>query len=307
MKRLALPIIILLALALNSFFIINEAQQAIVTQFGKPVGGIRYAGLHFKLPFIQKVHTFSNRILNWDTDPNQIPTSDKKYIWVDTTARWRIREPLTFFTTVATEQNARSRLNDIINSVVRDQISAHRLVDVVRSVDYTGELSITEQTFEQGSDVEGSAIGRNKIMDFVLQKARMNTPEYGIELIDVKIKRINYVDQVRQSVYDRMISERKKVAAQYRSEGEGEKADILGQMRKELKLIESEAYQKAVQIKGEGDAKAAAIYAEAYNRDPEFYRFVRTLESYQHSIGKNNRAILSTNSEYFKLLNSAQE
>ncbi len=307
MKKLIFPIIVVLALALNSFFIINEAQQAIVTQFGKPVGGVRYAGLHLKIPFIQKVHTFSNRILNWDADPNQIPTSDKKYIWVDTTARWRIREPLVFFTTVATEQNARSRLNDIINSVVRDQISAHRLVDVVRSVDYTGELSITEQTFEQNADDESTSIGRNKIMDFVLEKARLNTPEYGIELIDVKIKRINYVDQVRQSVYERMISERKKVAAEYRSEGEGEKADILGQMRKELKLIESEAYQKAVQIKGEGDAKAAAIYAEAYNQDPEFYRFVRTLESYLKTIGKNNRAILSTNSEYFRLLNSAKE
>ncbi|MDD2558784.1 MAG: protease modulator HflC [Desulfuromonadaceae bacterium] len=307
MKKLIFPIIVVLALALNSFFIINEAQQAIVTQFGKPVGGVRYAGIHFKIPFIQTVHTFSNRILNWDADPNQIPTSDKKYIWVDTTARWRIREPLVFFTTVATEQNARSRLNDIINSVVRDQISAHRLVDVVRSVDYTGELSITEQKFEQITDDESTSIGRNKIMDFVLEKARLNTPEYGIELIDVKIKRINYVDQVRQSVYERMISERKKVAAEYRSEGEGEKADILGQMRKELKLIESEAYQKAVQIKGEGDAKAAAIYAEAYNQDPEFYRFVRTLESYLKTIGKNNRAILSTNSEYFRLLNSAKE
>ncbi|MFA5701338.1 MAG: protease modulator HflC [Desulfuromonas sp.] len=306
MKKLIIPIIILLALALNSFFIINEAQQAIVTQFGKPVGGVRYAGIHFKIPFVQKVHTFSNRILNWDADPNQIPTSDKKYIWVDTTARWRIRKPLVFFTTVATEQNARNRLNDIINSVVRDQISAHRLVDVVRSIDYEGNLSITEQRFEQDTG-EVATIGRNKIMDFVLEKARLSTPEYGIELIDVKIKRINYVDQVRQSVFERMISERKKVAAEYRSEGEGEKADILGQMLKELKSIESEAYQKAVQIKGEGDAKAAAIYAEAYNQDPEFYRFVRTLEAYQKTFGENNRVILSTNSEYFQLLNSAQE
>lgn len=306
MKKLIFPIIILLALALNSFFIINEAQQAIVTQFGKPVGGVRYAGIHFKIPFVQKVHTFSNRILNWDADPNQIPTSDKKYIWVDTTARWRIRKPLVFFTTVATEQNARNRLNDIINSVVRDQISAHRLVDVVRSIDYEGNLSITEQRFEQDTG-EVATIGRNKIMDFVLEKARLSTPEYGIELIDVKIKRINYVDQVRQSVFERMISERKKVAAEYRSEGEGEKADILGQMLKELKSIESEAYQKAVQIKGEGDAKAAAIYAEAYNQDPEFYRFVRTLEAYQKTFGENNRVILSTNSEYFQLLNSAQE
>jgi membrane protease subunit HflC len=302
MKKLIIPFIILIAIAANSFFVINEAHQAIVTQFGKPVGEVRYAGLHFKIPFVQKVHTFSNRILNWDADPNQIPTSDKKYIWVDTTARWSIAEPLLFFTSVATEQNAHSRLDDIIDSVVRDQISAHRLVDVVRSVDYSGNLSISSDEYDEKKEDEGHSIGRDKIMDYVLEKARQNTPEYGIELIDVKIKRINYVDQVRQRVYERMISERQKVAAEYRSEGEGEKADILGQMRKELKSIESEAYQKAVQIKGAADAKAAAIYAEAYNQDPAFYNYVRTLESYSTTIGSNNRAIFSTDSEYYNLL-----
>jgi len=302
MKKLIIPLIILIAIASNSFFVVNEANQAIVTQFGKPVGGVRHAGFHFKTPFIQKVHAFSNRILNWDADPNQIPTSDKKYIWVDTTARWRIADPLLFFTSVATERNAQSRLDDIIDSVVRDQISAHRLVDVVRSVDYSGNLSISSKEFDEKQKDEGHSIGRDRIMDYVLKKASQSTPEYGIELIDVKIKRINYVDQVRQRVFERMISERQKVAAEYRSEGEGEKADILGQMRKELKSIESEAYQKAIQLKGAADAKAAAIYAEAYNQDPAFYNYVRTLESYGTTIGKNNRVILSTDSEYYKLL-----
>ncbi|MDY0291617.1 MAG: protease modulator HflC [Desulfuromonadaceae bacterium] len=302
MKKLIIPLIILIAIAANSFFVVNEANQAIVTQFGKPVGNVRYAGLHFKIPFVQKVHTFSHRILNWDADPNQIPTSDKKYIWVDTTARWRITDPLLFFTSVATEKNAQSRLADIINSVVRDQVSAHRLVDVVRSVGYEGDLSINSKEFDAKQEDDENVVGRDKIMDYVLEKARQNTPEYGIELIDVKIKRINYVDQVRQRVFERMISERQKVAAEYRSEGEGEKADILGQMRKELKSIESEAYQKAIQIKGAADAKAAAIYAEAYNQDPAFYNYVRTLESYSTTVGKNNRIILSTDSEYFKLL-----
>jgi membrane protease subunit HflC len=304
MKKIILPALILaLLLGANSFFIVTEAEQAIVTQFGKPVGNVRHAGLHMKIPFIQEVHTFSNRILNWDADPNQIPTSDKKYIWVDTTARWRIDDPLRFYTSVATLQNAHSRLDDIIDSVVRDQISAHRLVDVVRSVDYEGDLSITEKEFEEVEEDEGKSIGRDKIMDYVLQNARQSVPEYGIELIDVKIKRINYVDQVRQRVFERMISERKKVAAEYRSEGEGEKADILGQMRKELKQIESEAYQKAVQIKGQADARAASIYAEAFNQEPEFYNFIRSLDAYEKAVGSNNTLILSTENEFYNFFN----
>jgi membrane protease subunit HflC len=210
---------------------------------------------------------------------------------------------LRFYTSVATLQNAHSRLDDIIDSVVRDQISAHRLVDVVRSVDYEGDLSITEKEFEEVEEVEGKSIGRDKIMDYVLQNARQSVPEYGIELIDVKIKRINYVDQVRQRVFERMISERKKVAAEYRSEGEGEKADILGQMRKELKQIESEAYQKAVQIKGQADARAASIYAEAFNQEPKFYNFIRSLDAYEKAVGSNNSLILSTETEFYNFFN----
>nr|WP_320116589.1 protease modulator HflC [uncultured Desulfuromonas sp.] len=302
MKRLIVPIIVLLVLVGQSaFFVVNEAEQALVTEFGKPVGEVRNAGIHFKIPVIQEVHRFSKRILNWDADPNQIPTSDKKYIWVDTTARWRIVDPLRFFTTVATERGAQSRLDDIIDSVVRDAVSGHLLVELVRGDDYQPPTDLTDN-IEETTQVDRELVGREDILDNILAQAKLSTPEYGIELIDVQIKRINYVEQVRKRVYERMISERKKVAAQYRSEGEGEKADILGQMEKELKKISSESYRKAVEIRGNADAQATTIYAAAYNREPDFYRFLRTLESYQKTVKENNRLILSTDSDYYKLL-----
>ncbi|EAT14987.1 protease modulator HflC [Desulfuromonas acetoxidans] len=303
MKRLIIPIIVLVVLvAQSAFFVVNEAEQALVTEFGKPVGEVRNAGIHFKIPVIQEVHRFSKRILNWDADPNQIPTSDKKYIWVDTTARWRIVDPLRFFTTVATERGAQSRLDDIIDSVVRDAVSGHLLVELVRGDDYQPPEDLTDNIVET-AQVNRELVGREDILANILAQAKLSTPEYGIELIDVQIKRINYVEQVRKRVYERMISERKKVAAQYRSEGEGEKADILGQMDKELKKISSESYRKAVEIRGHGDAQATTIYAAAYNQEPDFYRFLRTLESYQKTVNKNNRLILSTDSAYYKLLN----
>ena len=303
MKRLIIPVIVLLVLVGQSaFFVVNEAEQALVTEFGKPVGEVRNAGIHFKIPVIQEVHRFSKRILNWDADPNQIPTSDKKYIWVDTTARWRIVDPLRFFTTVATERGAQSRLDDIIDSVVRDAVSGHLLVELVRGDDYQPPADQTDNIVET-AQVDRELLGREDILDNILAQAKRSTPEYGIELIDVQIKRINYVEQVRKRVYERMISERKKVAAQYRSEGEGEKADILGQMEKELKKISSESYRKAVEIRGDADAQATTIYAAAYNQEPDFYRFLRTLESYQKTVKENNRLILSTDSAYYKLLN----
>jgi membrane protease subunit HflC len=264
---------------------------------------VRQAGLHFKIPFLQDIHQFQKRIMKWDGDPNQIPTKDKKYIWVDTTARWRIADPLLFFKTVATEQGALSRLDDIIDSVVRDAVSANLLVELVRGKDYKVPEGMMEIEVLQDVDIkEGELVGREEILAEILKEARANTPEYGIELIDVQIKRINYVEQVQQRVYERMISERKKVAAQYRSEGEGEKADILGQMQKELKRIESEAYRKSVEVRGEADAKAAAIYAEAYGKKPEFYAFLRTLESYRKAVQKNARFVLSTDSEFYRYL-----
>lgn len=304
MKRLILPLIVVLILVGQSaFFVVNEAEQAIVTEFGKPVGNVYTAGIHFKIPVIQDVHRFSKQILNWDADPNQIPTSDKKYIWVDTTARWRITDPLLFFTTVATERGAQSRLNDIIASVVRDAVSGHLLTELVRGKDYK------EPKYQQDNAADNAAanlgrelVGREQVLDSLLAKAQLSTPEYGIELIDVQMKRINYVEQVRKRVYERMISERNKVAAQYRSEGEGEKADILGQMEKELKRISSESFRLAEEVRGNADAQATTIYAAAYNQEPDFYRFMRTLESYQTTIGENSRLILSTDSDYFNYL-----
>ena len=300
MKRLILPLVIFIFLiGQSAFFVVNEAEQALVTEFGKPVGDIRNAGIHFKIPVIQEVHRFSKQILNWDADPNQIPTSDKKYIWVDTTARWRIKDPLRFFTTVATQRGAQSRLDDIIDSVVRDAVSGHLLTEIVRGIDYQAP---TDQQDSTEVVVDLTLVGRERILDDILAQAQQSTPEYGIELLDVQIKRINYVEQVRKRVYERMISERNKVAAQYRSEGEGEKADILGQMQKELKKISSESYRQAEEVRGKADAAATAIYAAAYNQEPNFFRFMRTLESYQKTIGSNNKLILSTDNDYFHIL-----
>lgn len=291
--------VIILLLAQGGIYVVNEAEQVIVTQFGKPVGDVVPPGVHFKIPFMQDVNRFENRILKWDGDPNQIPTKDKKFIWVDTTARWRIKDPLQFFKTVATERGAHSRLDDIIDSVVRDAVSGHLLVELVRGKDYSAE---NDERFE----VDGVQIlpeqmlGREEILGNILTRASASTPEYGIELLDVQIKRINYVEQVRTRVYERMINERKKVAAQYRSEGEGEKAEILGQMQRELKEISSEAYRKALEIRGAADAEAAAIYADAYNRDKEFYSFLRTLESYKKTIRENGKLVISTDADYYR-------
>jgi modulator of FtsH protease HflC len=307
MKAPILIILLVVAIVLGrgSLYVVNEAEQAIVTQFGKPVGDVIPPGLHFKLPFVQNVNRFEKRILKWDGDPNQIPTKDKKFIWVDTTARWRISDPLLFYKTVATERGAQSRLDDIVDSVVRDAVSGRLLVEMVRGSDYKAK---DDEHFE----VEGvrvakeDLIGREEILAGILEKARASTPEYGIELLDVQIKRINYVEQVRQRVYERMINERKKVAAQYRSEGEGEKAETLGKMGRELKEISSEAYRKTLEIRGAADAEAAAIYANAYNQDKDFYAFLRTLESYKKAIQKNGRLVISTDSDYYRYLKQAQ-
>jgi membrane protease subunit HflC len=309
MPLLIIVIIALIVITTSSLFVVEEGQQALVTQFGKPVGDIRTPGLQLKKPFIQDVQRFQSRILKWDGDPNQIPTKDKRYIWIDTTARWRIADPLLFYKTVATEQGGLSRLDDIIDSVVRDAVSGHLLVELVRGSDYVAPAGVKEEVFE----VEGAEAvpvekltGREDILASLLEKARASTPEYGIDLIDVQIKRINYVEQVRTRVFERMIAERQKVAAEYRSEGEGEKADILGQMQKELKRIESEAYRTSEEIRGKADATAAAIYANAYGKDPEFYRFIRSLESYRKSMRDNAKMVISTDSDYYRYLQKAR-
>jgi len=303
------PVVMILAaiaaliLVSSSFYVVSEAEQAIVTQFGAPVGDVKFAGPHFKLPFLQDVIRFDRRILKWDGDPNQIPTKDKKFIWVDTTARWRIVDPLLFYKTVATENGAQSRLDDIIDSVVRDAVSGRLLVELVRGIDYVPEAGVTERFEVEGVEIpRDQIVGREEILASILEKAKASTPEYGIELLDVQIKRVNYIEQVRRSVYERMINERKKVATQYRSEGEGEKADILGQMERELKEIRSEAQRQALEIRGRGDAEATAIYARAYNRDKEFYAFIRTLEAYKKAIRDNGRLVISTDSDFYRYL-----
>jgi membrane protease subunit HflC len=300
---LGIAILLILAFLQAPLFVVKEGEQALVTQFGKPVSDVLGPGLHLKIPLIQEVHRFEKRILKWDGDPNQIPTKDKRYIFLDTTARWRIADPLLFFKTVATERGAHSRLDDIIDSVVRDAVSGHLLVELVRGKDYQAPGGQPEKIELEGVPVSPEKlVGREEILNNILEKARASTPEYGIELIDVQIKRINYVEQVRKRVYERMISERKKVAAQFRSEGEGEKADILGQMEKELKSITSEAYRQAEEIRGQADAEAAAIYAAAYGKDRGFYAFVRSLESYRKAVGKNGRLVLTTDSDFYKYL-----
>ncbi|MDW7645901.1 MAG: protease modulator HflC [Desulfuromonadales bacterium] len=289
----------------SSLFVVNEAEQAIVTQFGKPVGDVKGPGLHLKIPVIQEVKRFEKRIMKWDSDPNQIPTKDKRFIWVDTTARWRIVDPLLFYKTVATQMGAQSRLDDIIDSVVRDAVSGRLLAELVRGSDYQSPRGPgEEEVFEVEGEVvsESQLVGREEILESLLEKARASTPEYGIELIDVQIKRINYVDQVLTRVYERMVNERNQVAAEYRSEGEGEKAEILGKMERELKQITSEAYRLALEIRGKADAEAAGIYATAYSRDKEFYSFLRTLESYKKVIGKNGRLVIGTDSPFYKYL-----
>jgi len=314
--RFILPILVILVVGASSaFFTVQEGFQAIVTQFGKPVGGpYKEAGLYFKIPFIQEVHKFEKRIMKWDGSPNQIPTRDKKYIWVDTTARWRIVDPLRFLQTVATENSAHSRLDDIIDSVVRDLVSSNLLVELVRSADWRPDREGEFREQEAASQQQGGRVkdesevhvevkqGRQLITRSIVAEAAKVTPQYGIELIDVQIKRINYVESVQKRVFERMISERKRIASQYRSEGEGEKSRILGTMEKELARIRSEAYRKAQEIHGQADAEATAIYGKAFGQDPDFYALFKTLETYAEQPEGKMDLILSTDSEYLKYL-----
>ena len=264
----------------NPFYVLKEGTQVIVTQFGEPMGeAITEAGLHIKIPFIQKVNTFEKRILEWDGYPNQIPTKDKKYIWVDTTARWRIIDPLKFFQSVYDERGAQARLDDIIDSAVRDAITSQNLIEIVRSSNrliQSLERAEEEKEFiEEGALVE-IGIGRDAIRKDIVEKTKKLAPQYGIEIVDVRIKRVNYVEGVKAKVYERMTAERNRAAEQYRSEGRGVRAEIQGRTEKELKGILSQAYKESQEIKGKADAESTKIYAAAYDKDPEFYSFLKT-------------------------------
>ncbi len=292
----------------GAFYVVREGEQVVITQFGKPVGeAVKDAGLNFKIPFIQTVNRFEKRLLNWDGSPNQIPTKDKKLIWVDTTARWRISDPLLYLTRVTTKTTALSRLDGIIDSVVRDAVSENDLVELVRSEGWAGMVGaqIADAGYTQKEVEEVSRplqVGREKITRAMLKSASRLTPEFGIELVDVRIKRINYVDSVLKKVFERMISERNRIAAQYRSEGEGEKARINGEMQKELKRISSEAFRTAEETRGKADARATKIYGDAYSRDPEFYSFSKTLELYREQDQQKTRMILTTDSDFYKYI-----
>jgi len=303
---LALTILLVLA---GTFYSLEEGQQAVIVQFGRPVGRpVTGAGLHRKLPFVQDVRRFEKRLLIWDGDPNQIPTKGREFIWVDTTARWRIADAKKFLESVATEAGARSRLDDIIDSVVRDQVSASELVELVRSASWEvppGEI-LEEVPAEVREELKKQVTrGREEITRVILSEARKIIPQYGIELVDVRIKRLDYVESVREKVYARMISERKRIAARFRSEGEGRSAEILGTMEKELRQIRSTAYRRVQEVRGKADAEATRVYGNAYNRDPEFYAFSRTLEAYKEGQNKNSTLILTTNSDYYRYLKDA--
>jgi membrane protease subunit HflC len=293
----------------GSFYVVEEGQQAVVLQFGRPVGAtVSEAGLHFKIPFIQEVRRFDKRLLIWDGDPNQIPTAGREFIWVDSTARWRIVDPLKFLQSVATEVGAQSRLDDIIDSVVRDLVSANILVELVRSASWqTPKAEVLEEASKEVVEELKKEInlGREGLTRAVLSVVRKITPQYGIEVVDVRIKRLNYVESVREKVYARMISERKQLAARFRSEGEGRSAEILGNMEKELREIRSEAYRTVQEVRGKGDATATKIYGDAYGRDKEFYAFSRTLENLKASKNKNATLVLTTDSDYYRYLKEA--
>ncbi len=300
---LALAIVIVIS---GAYYTLEEGEQAVIVQFGRPVGeAVTEAGLHLKLPLIQEVRRFEKRLLIWDGDPNQIPTKGREFIWVDTTARWRIADPKKFLESVATEAGARSRLNDIIDSVVRDQVSGSELVELVRSASWVvpeGEI-LEEVPAEVREELKKQVVrGREEITRTILAEARKVIPQYGIELVDVRIKRLDYVESVREKVYARMISERKRIAAQFRSEGEGRSAEILGTMDKELRQIRSTAYRRVQEIRGKADAEATRVYGAAYSGDPEFYAFSRTLEAYKEVQNKNSVVILTTDSDYYRYL-----
>ncbi len=292
-----------LFILLTSAYIVDETEQVVITQFGRVVGTpVVSPGLNFKVPFIQKATYFPKNLQEWDGDPGQVPTRDKTFIWVDTFARWKIVDPVKYFQTVNNMVTALGRLDDIIDPAVRNFLTSFRLVESVRNSDRPMD------TFEEFSDEsEGLQesqyrikVGRTEITRRIMVQAQPKLEPFGIELVDVKIKRINYVEKVRDAVYGRMIAERRQIAEKYRAEGKGEASNIQGDKEKELQLIRSEAYRKAEEIKGEADAKAAEIYASAYGLDPEFYSFLKTMDVYRTVLDKSGTLVLSTDSEFMK-------
>ncbi len=292
-----------LFLLYNSVYVVDETNQVILTQFGKVIGKPKTEpGIQFKIPFIQKPNYFAKNLLRWDGDPGEIPTQDKTYIWVDTFARWKIVDPLRFFKTVYSEIGAQGRLDDILDSEVRNFITSYPLIETVRKSDR--KLDTFEAGSQAGEDrfLGEIKFGREKIVAGIMQQAKPKLADFGIELVDLKIKRLNYTEEVQRSVYQRMIAERKQIAEKFRSEGQGEARKIEGAQEKELKRITSEAYRTAQEIKGKADAEATHIYADAFGKDPDFYSFLKTLDIYKEALGKDSNLVLSTDSDFLKYI-----
>jgi membrane protease subunit HflC len=308
-RLVALAVVAVLGIIVlaGAVYRVGEAEQVVITEFGEPVGGpVTAPGLHLKKPFIQNAHYFDKRFLEWDGDPNQIPTRDKRFVYVDCYARWRITDPLKFFQRLQNEAGAQSRLDDILDGETRNTIARHDLIEVVRS---------TNRPFEATEEMAGGGptqapeqiqFGRRVLDREVLKAASARTADLGIEILDFRFKRISYVEQVQKEVFSRMISERKRIAEQYRSEGAGEAARINGEKERELKSITSEAYRRAQEIRGRADGQAADIYAQAYNRDPDFYRFLKTMETFRETMDDSTLFVLATDGDFLRYLESAR-
>lgn len=312
MKQIqGIALIVLLAVVAvvlsQTFFVVNEQQQVIITQFGEPQGeAITEPGLHSKVPFLQKANYFEKRYLEWDGDPNQVPTKDKVFIFVDTYARWQITDPLKYFERLGNERGAQSRLDDILDGETRNAIAAHDLVELIRSTNREPARDgiIADIVTDSLQTIE---VGREAIQQEIQELANGRASDLGIEILDFRFKRINYAEEVRRTVYERMISERNRIADKFRSEGQGEASRINGEKERELQRIQSEAFREAETIRGRADAEAAAIYNAAYNRNAaarELYSFIKSMEAYRKTIDSETSLIISTNSEFYKYLNS---
>ena len=301
----AAAVVLGLVILYASVYTVSETEQVIVTQFGKPVGGpITAAGLHVKVPFIQTLHRFDKRWLEFDGDPNQIPTKDKKYIWVETYARWRIADPLRFYQAVTDERGGQSRLDDVVDGQTRNAVASFDLIEIVRSSNRPFQVTEELEGIGSAEALTKIEVGREKIAQVILKKAAEITPQFGIELEDVRFKRLNYIDTVQQKVFERMISERRRIAERSRSEGQGRAAEIRGQKERDILAATSVGYRSAQELKGDADAKATAIYARAYGKDPELYQFLKSMETLKDGLDPETWLILSTDTELLKYLKS---
>lgn len=297
-------------LAGQTFYVVNEQEQVIITQFGEPQGdAIAEPGLKLKVPFLHKANYFEKRYLEWDGDPNQVPTKDKVFIFVDTYARWQITDPLKYFERLGNERGAQSRLDDILDGETRNAVAGHDLVELIRSSNR--EVAQEGLVSENAEDsLQSISIGRDSIQDQIVKLANERASDLGIEILDFRFKRINYAEEVRRTVYERMISERNRIADKFRSEGQGEASRINGEKERELLRIQSEAFREAATIRGRADAEAASIYNAAYNKNAaarSLYSFTKSMEAYTNTFDSETSLIISTNSEFFKYLNSIDD